>query len=585
MNITIPSIAAKTPTTTPQLDAALQRLKAHSQLWVDLPTSAKATMVAELVQATGRVAERWVAAAVLAKGIAPESALAGEEWASGPWALMYGANHYAQSLREIEKHGAPKLKPGSVRTRPDGQVVVDVFPQSVADGLLLNGIHAEVWMEPGVTAANLRDHMAGWYRKSGHKGTVALVLGAGNISSIAPLDLLHKLLAEGQVCVLKMNPVNEYLGPFLAEAFAGFITAGFVEVVYGSADVGAYLTQHDLVEEIHITGSAQTHDAIVWGPGPEGAARKARNEPLNTRRITSELGNVSPIIVVPGPWDAADLRYQAEHIATMKMHNAGFNCIAGQVLVLPRTWPLADKLTAQVEQVLKEIPNRLAYYPGAVARQQAAVAAHPEAIQIDRPAERQTPRTVVPAVPWTDADDMCFQTEAFASVLSQTHLPGDDAATFLKNAVKFCNDTLWGTLGANILIHPTTLKELGPAFEDALADLRYGCIAVNAWSGVGFLLCQTTWGAHPGHTLQDIRSGLGVVHNTLFFDRPQKSVVYQPFYPSPRAVTHGQLVLLPKPPWFVTNKTAATTARRLVGFELDHSFLRMPAIFASALRG
>jgi aldehyde dehydrogenase (NAD(P)+) len=62
-------------------------------------------------------------------------------------------------------------------------------------------------------------------------------------------------------------------------------------------------------------------------------------------------------------------------------------------------------------------------------------------------------------------------------------------------------------------------------------------------------------------------------------------VVRQPFYPSPRGLLHGSLALLPKPPWFVTNRTAASTARRLVEFEGDHSWLRMPGIFASALRG
>ena len=32
----------------------------------------------------------------------------------------------------------------------------------------------------------------------------------------------------------------------------------------------------------------------------------------------------------------------------------------------------------------------------------------------------------------------------------------------------------------------------------------------------------------PGHTLEDIQSGRGVVHNAFLFDHPQKSVVYLP---------------------------------------------------------
>ena len=496
---------------------------------------------------------------------------------------MAGAHAYAHTLRAIAAHGRPALPDGAVRTRADGQVVVDVFPATAYDALLLSGIQGEVWMEPGVSKVNLAANMGAFYREKDPVGRVALVLGAGNIASIGPLDVLHKLLAEGQVCLLKMNPVNEYLGPFLAEAFADLVAAGYVELAYGGVEVGEYLAAHSLVEEILITGSARTHDTIVFGPGADGEARRKQNQPRNSRRVTSELGNVSPIIVVPGPWTAADLRYQAEHIATMKMHNGGFNCIAGQVLVLPKAWSQADALVAEVQAVLKSIPNRHAYYPGASQRQQAALQLG-NAIELDAPAAGTTPRTLVRDVP-PGASSEAFVTEAFCSVLSETRLPGDDAATFLANAVAFCNDTLWGTLGCNLLVHPATAAELGERLEQAIADLRYGCVAVNAWSGVGFLLPQTSWGAFPGHTLSDVRSGIGWVHNTLLFDRPQKSVVRQPFYSMPRGLLHGSFALLPKPPWFVTNKSAAVTARRLVAFEAAPSPLKLPGIFASALRG
>lgn len=48
------------------------------------------------------------------------------------------------------------------------------------------------------------------------QGKLALVLGAGNVASIAPLDVLHKLFIENQVCLLKLNPVNDYLHDLLA---------------------------------------------------------------------------------------------------------------------------------------------------------------------------------------------------------------------------------------------------------------------------------------------------------------------------------------------------------------------------------
>ncbi|HEX6837323.1 MAG TPA: aldehyde dehydrogenase family protein, partial [Polyangia bacterium] len=496
---------------------------------------------------------------------------------------LYGLSQFIHTLDEIERHGRPRIPRSAVRRARNGQVVVDVFPSSFYDRLLLSGVTGEVWMEPDVTPENLDEHVAGFYRTANPVGKLALVLGAGNIASIAPLDVLYKLVAEGQVCILKMNPVNEYLGPFLEEAFAPLIKQDFVRVVYGGGDIGAWLCEHPLVEEIHVTGSARTHDAIVFGAGAAGEARRKKDEPKNPRRVTSELGNVSPTIVVPGPWTAADLQFQAENIATQKMHNGGFNCIAAQVLVLPEAWEQSQALVDAVKQTLRAQPNRLAYYPGAGERQKSAMRAHPNAELLDE-ATSGVPRTFVPGVP-CEGETFCFREEAFGGVLSETRLPGADARSFLANAVAFCNDKLWGTLGANLIVHPSTMKELGGALEDAIAELRYGCVAVNTWSGVGFLLAQTTWGAFPGHARNDIQSGTGVVHNSLLFDRPQKSVVRAPFYPFPRGMAHGQAAILPKPPWFITNKRAHEVTRKLTFFEAAPSPLKLPSIFISALRG
>ena len=46
-------------------------------------------------------------------------------------------------------------------------------------------------------------------------GTIALVLGAGNQVPVVCFDILHMLFAEDAVVICKMNPVNEYLGPYI----------------------------------------------------------------------------------------------------------------------------------------------------------------------------------------------------------------------------------------------------------------------------------------------------------------------------------------------------------------------------------
>lgn len=130
-----------------------------------------------------------------------------------------------------------------------------------------------------------------------------------------------------------------------------------------------------------------------------------------------------------------------------------------------------------------------------------------------------------------------------------------------------------------------TRKELGPAFARAIADLRYGTIGINAWTGVGYLTPYATWGAFPGHTLDDVQSGIGVVHNALLLERTERTVVDGPFRPTPRALLHGEWTISPKPPWFVDNRTAATTGKLLTSFAARPRWSALPAIFASALRG
>ena len=60
------------------------------------------------------------------------------------------------------------------------------------------------------------------------------------------------------------------------QAFAPLVDAGFMEIVYGGPTEGEMLCTHPLVSSIHLTGSAATYDAIVWGPNnPNKASRRA----------------------------------------------------------------------------------------------------------------------------------------------------------------------------------------------------------------------------------------------------------------------------------------------------------------------
>ncbi|MCA9537257.1 MAG: aldehyde dehydrogenase family protein [Myxococcales bacterium] len=557
---------------TASLDRDIETLQANKDAWAQLPIGRRIEYLRGLLKGTEAVAHRQVQAAIAAKGIDPGSALVGEEYFGGPVIIIRTLRLLIRTLEDIERHGSPQLPKDGLRTR-NGQTAVQVFPLSTLDKLTFSGFSAEVWMEPGVTPETLPEEMAGFYRGNGGEGRVALVLGAGNVASIGPLDMVHKLFAEGQVCLLKFNPVNDYLGPFVEESFAELIRDGFVRTAYGGADVGAYLCQHPRIDEVHITGSDKTHDAIVFGGGAEGRERKAKNRPLNHKRITSELGNVSPVIIVPGPWTESDLRFHAENVATQMANNGGFNCNAAKVIVLHEAWPQKRAFMDMLRAVLAAIPQRRAYYPGAADRYEKFVGAHPQAQPIGPRSEGVLPWTLIPDVPAAKADDMAFTDESFCGITAQTALPGADAREFLANAVRFCNETLWGTLNACVIVHPRTAEALGDALDEAIGDLEYGSVGVNHWPALSYALGSTTWGAWPGHTLDDIQSGIGVVHNTFLFDRPQKSVIRGPFR------------VTPKPPWFVTHKRTDKVARAMLALESAPGFAKVPAIAFHALLG
>lgn len=93
--------------------------------------------------------------------------------------------------------------------------------------------------------------------------------GAGNVSSINVSDVINKALLEGCVCCLKLNPVNEYVGPSVERALAPLIERGALRVVYGGGPVGKALVEHPLVDSVHMTGSDRTYDAVVWQGKPK----------------------------------------------------------------------------------------------------------------------------------------------------------------------------------------------------------------------------------------------------------------------------------------------------------------------------
>lgn len=555
------------------LDAAVRDVSAQTLAWAATSPRERAELLGRVVSDTYAVAEEWAAAACAAKGYAPDSVEGGEELFSGVGTFLRMANAFRQSMLDIIEKGRPQY-PGPVRHKPGNRIAIQVVPGSGFDKLLYAGMSGEVWMEPGVSEADVQATQAEAYRNPVEHAGVSLVLGAGNVASLGPRDVLTKLFAEGKVVVLKANPVNDYLVPYWEKAMAALIEKGVLRIVSGGAAVGAYLTGHDGVDDIHVTGSDKTHDAIVFGVGDDGARRKAANEPLVTKPVSCELGNVSPVIIVPGDWDARDIAYQAQHVATMIANNAGFNCLTPRVLVTSKSWAQREEFMSALEGVLAALPTRRAYYPGATARHASFLAEYPDARIIGSAGEGELPWTVIRDVDPAQTNAMAFNVEAFCSLTAETALEAADPADFVRRAVAFCNDVVWGTLSATVIAHPSTLKDptTGAAIEQAIADLRYGSIGVNLWHAMSFAFSTTVWGAYPGHSITDIQSGTGFVGNAYLFARPQKSVVRGPFRANPA------------PAWFATNTNGSAVMRKLLAFEADPSWRKIPGLLIAALK-
>ena len=565
-----------------RLDADIEALRTGSRSWALLTLGQRARLLERVREETGRVAEEWADTASTSKGIEPGHPLRGEEWLGGPYAAIVALDAYIGSLRALAKGESP-LAGVKATPAPGGRVALQAFPGNAKDALLLSGFTGELWLRPGVTEQQARADAGLAQLAPTLSGGVGLVLGAGNIPVIPVLDVLYELLAHNRVSLLKLNPTTDALLPVFERALAPLIEPGFLRIVTGGGDVGAHLTGHDGIDHVHITGAEATFDAIVWGAGassPQAKAaatrRKREGRPLLRKPITAELGGVSPIIVVPGRWTDADLRYQAEHIATMRLQNSGHNCIAGQVVLVSSDWPQRDAFLAALRTAYANAPERPVWYPNSDAKLAAAAEDYPDAEWL----AGHTRALVVVG----DEDATAVQTtEYFAPVLGVVELPGL-GQEFLDAAVRHANDELAGTLGANIIVDPVTQRALGDGFERAIADLRYGTIGINAWTAFVFLTPTLTWGAYPGNTLDAIGSGVGVVHNALLVDAAERSIGRGPFRPFPRAVAGGERTLLPKPPWFVTSRTGATVSEGFTRFRIDGNWVRLLRTLAAAFR-
>lgn len=451
-------------------------------------------------------AEDWVRASCMIKGVDPESALAGEEWMTGPAITLRHLRLYIETLEG--KHpvdGLLDMKDGGKQ----------VFPTSFMDANFLPGykaslhINGETWSQRAATDP-----------QSMGKGAAAAVLGAGNINSIPPLDALYLLLKHNFASIVKLNPINEDLEPVLSLALFPLVERGLITFVTGGLDDTKELLHHPDIAHVHLTGSDRTYDAIVWGDDPGQAKRNGVKQ--LAKPVTAELGAVTPVIVVPGPWSLADLKFQARHVAGMLSHNTAFNCNAPKLVVTARHWPQRSTFLKFLRAELAALPARCRWYPGVEERWNDFAERYPQAEVFG---DQQW--MLIPDVKLMKQEYAC-RVEAFCGVLAETNVAAKQPDEFLQQVVPLINEHVYGSLSCVILAPDHTDREL---MYRTVQELRYGGVGVNVWGGAIFGLGQASWGAYPGHDATDIQSGCGEVHNALLLDDVKKTVLWAPFRP------------------------------------------------------
>jgi acyl-CoA reductase-like NAD-dependent aldehyde dehydrogenase len=531
-----------------ELTADIGRLAAGAACWAGQPAAARSQLALETARTTAAVADAWIAAALAIKqaaGPPANSAIRAEETATGPLMTLRLLLVTAGALADIGRTGLPRLsRPPRLAHRGSdaARIEVEALPAhgprgSLHDAAIFSGHSATVrCVDPGGVEAFLRS----WREESARRpraGGVALVLGAGNVTGLAPGDCISQIFEHGRAVLLKLHPLHAPLAPVLAAALEPLVAAELLAIHVGGPEVVEAAVAAPQLGHVHLTGGAGAFDAIVWG------GRDRHGPPRLAQSITCELGNVTPWFIVPGRYSPRALARQAEMVAVSILNNTSFNCIATKLVVTARSWEQRETFLDLVQQRLAALPPRADWYPGSAAAW-AMLAGRPT------PADGTLPwvfRTGIDA----DGDSQFIGREWFVPVAAELPLAADSMEAFC-SGVQGLVARLPGSLAASVTL-PDSLAAHDRARGELLVEhLPFGVVAVNTWSALAYSFATVPWGGYPGATLAAPRSGIGFVHDPLLLPLVHNTILRAPLAPR----------LLPA--WFPWHRHGATLARGLV---------------------
>ena len=542
-----------------EIDRNINTLRVNSKEFSTIDNTKLISMLEESIKNIKDVAYYWATVSAENKGVSNTIA-EGEEWLGGPFATVFGIQYYIDTLKDLNKPLDEELFNKNLNT-------YKVFPNNILERIFFPFISAEIKFNKNIKFNEIEE-FRGFAMRYKHKPSISLILGAGNVSCIPLLDAIYHLVAKRSVVYIKLNPVNEYLLPVYEKVFNNFISSGYMVITKGNVEESKYMTEHNGIDHIHLTGSDETYENIVYGRKLNNEEKKLKSlDKINSKSFSSELGNVTPIIVHPGKWSNGELKFQARKIVTAKLNNGGFNCISAQIVLLPDKWKHTEKLMKYIKFYMNKVDDRLSYYPNSLNVL--------NTLEKDKNYERLNAESC--ATPHLSREIKAYSkyetSEIWGTSIYFKKISYKSDKDYAENAIKYCNETLWGNLGSTVLIKKYNNKKNKPITDLYINNLKYGTVAINEWSAIGFIIPTLPWGGYPGNKDNDIQSGQGYVHNSLLFESPQKGVVYSKFRLSP----------LIDPPWFVTNKKAHRIFKNLTYYQATNSKINLIKLIFSTL--
>ena len=537
------------------VDRNISTLRLNSQAFSKIENILLSDMFDECIQNIKSIAYFWATIGADNKGIKGTVA-EGEEWLGGPFASTIALQYYIDFLRNNTVITEDLINDNKIH----------IFPNKPIEKLLFPFITADMHFSKNMSKSDIINSR-GFGTRLGFKNGISLILGAGNVSSIPLLDTIYDMVVNRHCILLKLNPVNEYLKPVFEKVFENFISRGFMVVTTGDINVSSYMTAHSGITNMHLTGSDKTYENIVYGStiNEKDKGKKTLSK-KNKKPFTTELGNVTPFIIHPGKWSTSEIKYQARKIVTAKLNNNGFNCIAAQVIVLPKNWKQSQQLVEAIKKQLATEKDRLAYYPNSTETL--------KRLKSNKTIFQENDLTC--ATPHLTKDlelnDYYEKNEVWSSTLFFKYLEHDNDLDYVNKAISYVNQDVWGNLGVAVLIKKHDSKKVKDITKNYVDNLKYGTIAINEWPALGFIIPTMPWGGYPGNKDSDIQSGQGYVHNAYFFESPLKGVLYSKF----------KLPIV-DPVWFTSNKKGSKVFKYLTYYQIENSKKNLIKLIFSAL--